>query len=102
MLLDVLEIVRFVLERMGNIEGRSCPEPLFLTHLSMKCSGEFCDHPMCIVHCPQFLQTSSPAKDNEAWQGCSWDEALPKLFKRLNSSYNTGFHGKENRGQQNL
>ena len=32
---------------------------------------------------------------DETWQGCSLDKALPKLFKRLNSTHYSGCHGNQ-------
>ena len=32
---------------------------------------------------------------DETWQGCSLGAALPKLFKRLNSTHNSGCHGNQ-------
>ena len=59
----------------------------------------FCDRPTsCVVH--NFFKhlLNHWANLDETWQGCSLGEALPKLFKRLNSNHNSGCHGnkKEN------
>ena len=56
----------------------------------------FCDRPMCVVRgassvvhnfFKHLLLLNHWANLDENWQGCSLGEALPKLFKRLNSSY---------------
>ena len=57
----------------------------------------FCDHPVsvvrrlsCVMH--NFFKHLLPLNDwadlDETWQGYSLGEALPKLFKILNSNYN--------------
>ena len=48
----------------------------------------FCDRPMSVVHnfFKHLLLLNHRANLDETWQGCSLGEALPKLFKRLNSS----------------
>ena len=62
----------------------------------------FCDRPMFSVHRPscivhnffkQFLLLNHWANLNETWQRCSLGEAQPKLFKKLNSTHNSGCHG---------
>ena len=62
----------------------------------------FCDRPMsgvrrpsCVVHnfFKHLLLLNHWANLDETWQGCSLGEALPKLFKRLNS--NSGCHGNQ-------
>ena len=67
----------------------------------------FCDRPMssvrrpsCVVH--NFFKhlLNHWANLDETWQGCFLGEALPKLFKRLNSTNNSGCHG--NRKKRNL
>ena len=64
----------------------------------------FCDRPMsgvrrpsCVVHnfCKHLLLLNHWANLDETWQGCSLGEALPKLFKRLNSNHNSGCHGNQ-------
>ena len=64
----------------------------------------FCDRsmsvvrrPSCIVHnfFKHLLLLNHWANLDETWQGCSLGEALPKLFKRLNSSHNSGCHGNQ-------
>ena len=64
----------------------------------------FCDrpmsvvrHPSCIVHnfFKHLLLLNHWANLDETWQGYSLGEALPKLFKRLNSNHNSGCHGNE-------
>ena len=65
----------------------------------------FCDRPMsgvrrllCVIHnfFKHLLLLNHWANLDETWQGCSLDEALPKLFKRLNSNHNSGCHGNQN------
>ena len=65
----------------------------------------FCDRPMsgvhsssCIIHnfFKHLLLLNHWASLDETWQGCSLGEALPKLFKRLNSNHNSGCHGNQN------
>ena len=53
----------------------------------------FCDRPMSVVRrassvVHNFFKPLPKHRANldETWQGCSLGEALPKLFKRLNSS----------------
>ena len=64
----------------------------------------FCDCPMsgvrrasCAVHnfIKHLLLLNHRANLDETWQGCSLGEALPKLFKRLNSNHNSGCHGNQ-------
>ena len=64
----------------------------------------FCDRSMsvvrrasCVVHnfFNHLLLLNHWANLDETWQGCSLGEALPKLFKRLNSSHNSGCHGNQ-------
>ena len=64
----------------------------------------FCDRPMsgvrrpsCVVHnfFKHLLLLKHRANLDETWQGCSVGEALPKLFKRLNSNHNSGCHGNQ-------
>ena len=64
----------------------------------------FCDRPMSVVCCPScsvhnfvkhLLLLNHWANLDETWQGCSLGEALPKLFKRLNSNHNSGYHGNQ-------
>ena len=52
----------------------------------------FCDRPMSVVHnfFKHLLLLNHWANLAETWQGCSLGEALPKLFKRLNSTHNSG------------
>ena len=50
----------------------------------------------CVIH--NFfkrLLLNHWANLDETWQGCSLGEALPKLFKRLNSNHNSGCHGNQ-------
>ena len=70
----------------------------------------FCDRPMsgvrsssCIVHnfFKHLLLLNHWASLDETWQGCSLGEALPKLFKRLNSKHNSGCHGNQNNQKKN-
>ena len=65
----------------------------------------FCDCPMFSVRCASsvvhnffkhLLPLNHWANLDETWQGCSLTEALPKLFKRLNSNHNSGCHGNQN------
>ena len=72
----------------------------------------FCNRPMSVARCPScavrrpscfvhnlfkhLLLLNHWANLNETWQGCSLGEALPKLFKRLNSSLKSGYHGNQN------
>ena len=53
--------------------------------------------PSCVVHnfFKHLFLLNDWANFDETWQGCSMGEALPKLFKRLNSSHNSGYHGNE-------
>ena len=63
----------------------------------------FCDRPMsgvcrpsCVIHnFFKHLLLNHWANLDETWQGCSLGEALPKLFKRLNSNHNSGCHGNQ-------
>ena len=71
--------------------------------------GSFCDRPMfgvrrpsCVVRRASYvvhnffkhlLLLNQWANLDETWQGCSLGEALPKSFKRLNSTNNSGCHG---------
>ena len=64
----------------------------------------FCDRPMSVVcrassvvhnFFKHLLLLNHWANLDETWQGCSLGEALPKLFKRLNSSQNSGCHGNQ-------
>ena len=57
----------------------------------------FCDRPMSGVHnfFKHLLPLNHWANLDETWQGCSLGEALPKLFKRLNSNHNSGCHGNQ-------
>ena len=64
----------------------------------------FCDRPMsgvrrpsCVVHnfFKHLLLLNQWANLDETWQGCSLGEALPKLFKKLNSNHNSGCHGNQ-------
>ena len=58
----------------------------------------FCDRPMsgvrrpsCVIHnFFKHLLLNHWANLDETWQGCSLGEALPELFKRLNSNHNSG------------
>ena len=62
----------------------------------------FCDRPMssvcrpsCIIHnfFKHLLLLNHWPNLDETWQGCSLGEALPKLYKRSNSTHNSGCHG---------
>ena len=64
----------------------------------------FCDRQMsdvrrasCVVHnfFKHLLLLNHCANLDETWQGCSLGKALPKLFKRLNSTHNSGCHGNQ-------
>ena len=64
----------------------------------------FCDRPMSGVRrassgvhnfFKHLLLLNHWANLDETWQGCSMGEALPKLFKRLNSTPNSGCHGNQ-------
>ena len=64
----------------------------------------FCDRSMSVVRrvssvvhnfFKHLLLLNHWANLDETWQGCSLGEALPKLFKRLNSSHNSGCHGNQ-------
>ena len=58
----------------------------------------FCDRPMSGVRRASYTISSPPkprANLDETWQGRSLGEALPKLFKRLNSNHNSGCHGNQ-------
>ena len=75
-------------------------------HLRTKCSWwafviaamSVMHHPSCVVHnfFKYLLLLTHLANLDETWQGCSLGEALPKLFKRLNSNHNSGCHGNQN------
>ena len=53
----------------------------------------FCDRPMSGVRRPSStISLNHWANLDETGQGCSLGEALPKLFKRLNSNHNSGCH----------
>ena len=72
----------------------------FLAHLSTKCSWwafVIAQCPSSVVHnfFKHLLLLNHWANLDETWQGCSLGEALPKLFKRLNSSHNSGCHGNQ-------
>ena len=63
-----------------------------------------CDRPMsgirhvsCVVHnfFKHLLLVNHWANLDETWQGCSLGTVLPKLFKRLNSTHNSGCHGNQ-------
>ena len=59
----------------------------------------FCNGPMSVVRCPLCVVHNffkHLLLLDETWQGCSLGEALPKLFKRLNSNHNSGCHGNQN------
>ena len=65
----------------------------------------FCDRPMSVVRRPScvvhnffkhLLLLNHWASLDETWQGCFFGEAVPKLFKRLNSNHNSGCHGNQN------
>ena len=58
----------------------------------------FCDRPMSSVRnfFKHLLLLNHWANLDETWQGWSFGEALPKLFKRLNSNHNSGCHGNQN------
>ena len=77
----------------------------------------FCDRPMSGVHCvvrrapsvdhnflKHLLLLNHRANLDETLQGCSLGEALPELFKRLNSTHNSSCHGnqKENKKAKSL
>ena len=64
----------------------------------------FRDRPMSVVRRPSsvvhnffkhLLLLNHKGNLDETWQGCSLGEALPKLFKRLNSSHKSGCHGNQ-------
>ena len=57
----------------------------------------FCDRPMSGVHnfFKHLLLQNHWANLDGTWQGCSLGEALPKLFKGLNSNHNSGCHGNQ-------
>ena len=64
----------------------------------------FCDRPMsgvrrllCIIYnfFKHLLLLNHWVNLDETWQRCSLGEALLKLFKRLNSIYNSGCHGNQ-------
>ena len=50
----------------------------------------FCDRPMSVIFnfFKHLLLLNHWANLDETWQGCSLGEALPKVFKRLNSNHN--------------
>ena len=58
----------------------------------------FCDRSMSVVHnlFKHLLLLNHWANLDETLQGCSLGEALPNLFKRLNSNHNSGCHGNQN------
>ena len=57
----------------------------------------YCDCPMSGLHnfFKHLLLLNHLANLDETWQGCSLGEAPPKLFKRLNSTHNSGCHGNQ-------
>ena len=64
----------------------------------------FCDRPMSVIRLASsifhnlfkhLLLLNHWASLDETWQGCSLGEAVPKLFKRLNSSHKSGCHGNQ-------
>ena len=56
-----------------------------------------CDRQMTVVYnfMKHLLLLNHLANLDETWQGCSFGKALPKLFKRLNSTPNSGCHGNQ-------
>ena len=87
------------------------PAPALENLNNLFCSPEhkvllvsFCDRPMsvvrrlsCVVHnfFKHLLLLNHWANLDETWQGCSLGKALPKLFKRLISTHNSGCHGNQ-------
>ena len=71
----------------------------FLAHLSTKCS----DRAIVIALRPSsvnnffkhLLLLNYWVNLDETWQGCSLGEAVQKLFKEINSIYNSGCHGNQ-------
>ena len=57
----------------------------------------FCNCPMSGVHnfFKHLLLLNNWANLDETWQGCSLGKALPKLYKRLNSTHNSDCHGNQ-------
>ena len=86
---------------LGVFIRRNTVNPIFLVFSSPEhkvLMVSFCDCPMSgVVHnfFKHLLLLKHWANLDETWQGCSLGEALPKLFKRLNSSHNSGCHGNE-------
>ena len=98
---------------LGCISASGIALPLFFVsspeHKVLMVS--FCDRPMsgvrrpscvvrrpsCVVHnlFKHLLLLNHWANLDETWQGCFLGEALPKLFKRLNSNHNSGCHGNQ-------
>ena len=70
----------------------------------------FCDRPVsgvhrvsCVVHnfFKHLLLLNHKANLDETLQGCSLGEALPNLFKRVNSTHNSGCHCRGNQKEKN-
>ena len=81
-----------------------CPGVLFSSPEHELLMVSFCDRSMSVVRrassvvhnfFKHLLLLNHWANLDETWQGCSLGEALPKLFKRLNSSHNSGCHGNQ-------
>ena len=78
------------------------PKKLFVfsspSHKVLKES--YCDHPVSGVsrlssvnNFFKHLLQNHWANLHETWQECSLGKALPKLFKEIDSTYNSGCHG---------
>ena len=90
------------LTTLGKHDGEQ-PFLLFSSPEHKVLMVSFCDRPMsvvrrrsCVIHnFFKHLLLNHWASLNETWQGCSLGEALPKLFKRLNSTHKSGCHGNQ-------
>ena len=63
-----------------------CDRPMSVVHRASSVLHNFFKHLLLLHHCTNL---------DETWQGCSLGEAVPKLFKRLNSTHNSGCHGNQ-------
>ena len=75
----------------------SSPEHKVLMVSFCDCPVSGVHRPSCVVHnfFKHLLLLNQWVNLDETWQGCSLGEALPKLFKRLNSNHNSGCHGNQ-------
>ena len=86
---------------MKNLCRGKSTGSMFLAQLSTKCTKlSFCDHEclLSVVHnfFKHLLLLNHWDNLDQTWQEWSMAEALPKMFKRLNSTNNSGCHGNKN------